>query len=448
MESGTVKPHSVLIVESLDRLSRAEILTALNLFTGILQADIQIYTVMDRRLYTAQTVNANPTDLIISITVMMRAHEESMTKSKRGLARWNQKRLNAATSNAAMTSRCPSWIKLVGGQYQLIPSHAATIRRIVGMMIAGHGRSAIVRTLNADGTPVVGGCRRWELSSIRSILISPALTGTFQPRQKNGQPVGEPLANYYPAVISDDQYYQMQAVTATRRRTVTAGRAGSVGRNLFGAILHDAKDGERLAITSNGPNVYLLNRACKARGGSGGIRFSYPAFERGFLEFIREVQISTAPETSHAATIEGKIVVVQTKADQLQAAMQDADAATFPRMIQMMKQIEQQIAALKVELEIERAKEHTPEYSTGDISIMADAMPTMEATERVEIRTRIRTAIAAVVERIDVKIQAENRTTKTAFVTVTLRGGNQRIYSVVTNGKEAMAIGTVPWSQV
>src|SRR5262245_10294917 len=40
VETGRVKPSAVLIVESLDRLSRAEVLAALTLFTRIIEAGV------------------------------------------------------------------------------------------------------------------------------------------------------------------------------------------------------------------------------------------------------------------------------------------------------------------------------------------------------------------------------------------------------------------------
>ena len=57
VETGKVKPGSVLLVESLDRLSRSEVMTSLNLFTQLLGQGISIVTLADSREYTRESIN-------------------------------------------------------------------------------------------------------------------------------------------------------------------------------------------------------------------------------------------------------------------------------------------------------------------------------------------------------------------------------------------------------
>lgn len=52
MNNGDIAPDSVLIVESLDRLSRQEVLKAFGQFASILGADIKIVTLIDGYEYT------------------------------------------------------------------------------------------------------------------------------------------------------------------------------------------------------------------------------------------------------------------------------------------------------------------------------------------------------------------------------------------------------------
>ena len=71
VEDGTIKPGSVLIVESLDRLSREEVGKALNTFLNLLGQDIDIVTLTDQKVYRK---GGNDMDLIMSILIMSRAH--------------------------------------------------------------------------------------------------------------------------------------------------------------------------------------------------------------------------------------------------------------------------------------------------------------------------------------------------------------------------------------
>jgi DNA invertase Pin-like site-specific DNA recombinase len=75
-----VEEGSFLIIESLDRLSRQEVLKSLGLFIEILGARVNIVTLTDGRTYTSAS---DFPDLTLSIAVMSRAHEESRTKSHR-----------------------------------------------------------------------------------------------------------------------------------------------------------------------------------------------------------------------------------------------------------------------------------------------------------------------------------------------------------------------------
>ena len=108
VRSGSVKRGSYLIVESLDRLSREQVLNAQSLFLSIIRAGINLVTLMDGKKYEAGKVDL--ADLITSLVIMSRAHEESLTKSKRIAAAWKNKRSDAAEK--PMTKWCPAWLTL------------------------------------------------------------------------------------------------------------------------------------------------------------------------------------------------------------------------------------------------------------------------------------------------------------------------------------------------
>ena len=120
IDSGAVKAGSYLLVESLDRLSRAEVMTALNQFTSILSKDILIVTLADNRVYTKDSIN-DIGNLMYSLMVMSRAHEESLTKSKRLSAAWENKRVKARDSGHKLTKTCPGWMELIKDDFQIIP---------------------------------------------------------------------------------------------------------------------------------------------------------------------------------------------------------------------------------------------------------------------------------------------------------------------------------------
>lgn len=74
---------SWLVVENLDRISRDDAWSALDIFKNILSRGIAVVTGMDEKVYKFADVKNNPTDLIISLLMFTRAHDESLTKKNR-----------------------------------------------------------------------------------------------------------------------------------------------------------------------------------------------------------------------------------------------------------------------------------------------------------------------------------------------------------------------------
>ena len=81
VREGSVKKGSTLLIESLDRLSRQEVEEALSQFLAIINAGIVIVTLADGQRYEKHKLEL--TQLIISLTVMSRAHEEIAVKRSR-----------------------------------------------------------------------------------------------------------------------------------------------------------------------------------------------------------------------------------------------------------------------------------------------------------------------------------------------------------------------------
>jgi DNA invertase Pin-like site-specific DNA recombinase len=116
VESGEIAAGSWLLVESLDRLSRQNVLDALGQFIDIIRAGITIVTLIDKQVYNRETTDSGK--LIISLTIMSRAYEESLTKSIRGKEAWQQKRDNALAK--PITKMCPMWLEVVDNRFVVL----------------------------------------------------------------------------------------------------------------------------------------------------------------------------------------------------------------------------------------------------------------------------------------------------------------------------------------
>lgn len=227
VKSGSIKPGSFLIVESLDRLSREQVLTAQSLFLSIVQAGINLVTLADGRLYPARTTDLG--DLIISLVIMSRAHEESQTKSLRVAAAWKNKRSKAADGKP-MTARCPAWLRLSADRasYEVIPDRVEIVRKIFEETIAGVGMYSIAKRLNKASVPAFVGKNGWHHSYIAKTLANRAVIGEFQPHVKvdsDRVPSGEPIKNYFPAIVTEDTLYRAQNAKSERKQSGSGRKA-------------------------------------------------------------------------------------------------------------------------------------------------------------------------------------------------------------------------------
>ena len=179
VEHGLVPANSYLLVESLDRLSRDQILEAQSLFLQIVTAGVTIVTLLDQRSYSVASLNMNPTDLIISLVYMMRANEESETKSVRLKAAWAARR--DRPGNTYHGGQCPGWIRPNAAKtgYELIPDRVEILQRIFRQTLDGVGLQTIARQLNEEAVPLFGrGNQRgklWQRALLRHMLVASAL---------------------------------------------------------------------------------------------------------------------------------------------------------------------------------------------------------------------------------------------------------------------------------
>jgi DNA invertase Pin-like site-specific DNA recombinase len=227
VERKEIPRGSWLLVESLDRLSRDDIEEALAQFLDIIRSGIVIATTSDNKVYRKGQLDL--AKLVISLTIMSRAHEESATKSYRVRDAWEKKRANAATT--PMTARCPEWLQLVDGKFEKIEERVAIVRQIFEWSASELGKRQIAARLNRktpdqEAIPAFRGQNGWQESSVQKILADEAVLGIFQPHRKvNGKrvPVGEPIPDYYPKIIDEALFWRARLAVESRTKGI-AGR--------------------------------------------------------------------------------------------------------------------------------------------------------------------------------------------------------------------------------
>ncbi|WP_219094947.1 recombinase family protein [Pseudomonas sp. UMAB-40] len=364
VQSGAIERGSYLLVESLDRLSREKVSTALPRFMDLLNSGVRVVTLSDNRLYTE---DFNELDLIISIVQMSRAHNESEIKAQRLSASWDNKKHQARTELKPLGKACPAWLEVVGGKYQPIPDRVATIQLIFQLAIDGYGQGVIPRMLNERGVPVFGSRNRnhsgkWGTSSVSKILGNRALLGEYQPTATIGgvrTNDGEPITGFFPVVVTEDVFYQAQAVRAERRIHRTGGQTKRF--NVLQGLVKCSTCGDAMHLVNKGrpPKGATYIQCHSARKGvcdSGYVRIERAeAVLREILtkvDSLSLVQSSDGETRKQLTTVAGKLETVTQRHAQMS---EDYFVSPSTGVAQMIARLEGEQEALK--LERERLKE-------------------------------------------------------------------------------------------
>jgi DNA invertase Pin-like site-specific DNA recombinase len=249
VQAGRVPTGSYLVVENLDRLSRDSIFEAQELFTKLVRASIKVVTLSDGQIYDRETITKNPLQLIISITVLTRAHEESQIKSERLCAAWANKR-NRIALGEKMSLLCPKWLRLSPDRrsYVPIPERVRLVERIFQLYRTGKGVRAIVNMLNRENVPPFvgpGGMKgeAWHPTTVMRLLKNRAVIGEFSPGMRRNNRVlatFDPVPDYFPAVLSKELFASVQQILKAHSFHRPRGRSGF---NVFSRLAFDRNTG-------------------------------------------------------------------------------------------------------------------------------------------------------------------------------------------------------------
>jgi DNA invertase Pin-like site-specific DNA recombinase len=148
IKDGKIPRDAVILVESQDRLSRLDPLTALDSFRSILSLGVSVVTLQDNKVWTKASLTGESFgDLVLSLVSADRFWSESDVKSRRVRAAWEIARKEAASSKKIITASAPAWLLREGEKWKVIPERANVVRKIFELHAGGMGAQAICRRL-------------------------------------------------------------------------------------------------------------------------------------------------------------------------------------------------------------------------------------------------------------------------------------------------------------
>ncbi|MCE0826581.1 recombinase family protein [Buttiauxella sp. A2-C2_NF] len=206
VREGIIPDDSWLYVENLDRLTRQEVTTAQKLFIDLLELGLTLVTGMDKRVYTLESVNQNPTDLMISILMFSRANEESKTKQSRTLANVEilvERHKQGLPVNIKSCGKHPFWIDDTGSQYEAVrqhPEYWIIAREAIDQFLLGYGIYKVKRYLDEKYPNGLNG-KEWDYQVLKRMRENRALIGERTIKVGNRE---HKLIGYYPSLCTDE----------------------------------------------------------------------------------------------------------------------------------------------------------------------------------------------------------------------------------------------------
>jgi len=423
IEDGEIDTGSYLLIESLDRLSRDDVLDALQLFISIISSGIIIVTLMDKMVYSRDSIKKDYSQLIISLTIMSRAHDESLQKSQRISMSWEKKR--QLSNQKKLTSKCPAWLKLDKdkGEFKIIKKRANLVKEIYEQSKNGMGNFSIARYLNKKGIESWGKSNGWHPSYIQKLLNNRSVLGEFQPHKfdKNTRvPTGTPISSYFPQIIEDDLYYLVKA--AKENRKSGGGRKGKTLSNLFSRIAKCGYCGTTMQFINKGKppkgGQYLICGNAHRNLGCHKTTWIYKDFETSFLTYVSEISLKDIfdPKTSNTTnTLSQQIVTKEQKLKENEKQLnklKDAfrKTSTPPQtFMEMANNLEDENAILEKEInklkgKIIEAKREPKQLKSSQkkVSLFLKRMSSLKDNELLDIRSKISQHIQNLIRQIDV----------------------------------------------
>jgi DNA invertase Pin-like site-specific DNA recombinase len=430
---GKVPRGSVLIVESLDRLSRDQVQQALQLLLSILSLGVSVVTLVPER--EIQPDSEDTFALLEPLVIFARSHEESVMKSHRRKFGWKKLRDKARQGSGPMCRKCPAWLELADGKFRVLPGRAEVVRRIYSLATDGYGLHRIAQRLTKDGVPAFGKGGKWIRAYIAKILKSQAAIGVYQPCRMDGRkavPDGPAIPGYYPAVITEQEWSDAQAAirgraadyddagkfAKGRRGSPSAGRRGRGDEEtcLFTGLLHNARNGERLHVSpcvgkrrqDGSRKLYHYLASTRDTGlPEGGPRIEYSVFEAAVLSRLQELKpADIMADDGHIngreaeiARLSGRLLDIDNRLERAQARARTAeDFDAFLGLIESLHSERKTVGGKLAKLRERKASK--PATDLGEVQGLLGMLANAPAEQQAELRGKLKRRVRQIVSGI------------------------------------------------
>lgn len=423
IDRGRVPKGATLIVESVDRLSRERPEEAVPFLLSIINKGVRIVTLSPTEMVFEQGMDMGP--MMMLLLESYRGHGESARKKDLCSQAWGELKRKAREEKKPLGKNLhPAWVAIDGDRHVLIPEKAEAVRTVFELAAAGWSTPAITRHLNETGVPAIGRKGVWVRSYVQKILTDPAAVGTYQPAFGSDRKVkdGEPIEDYWPAVVSPQLYERVRAGMTERATRLPRRRPPRVSHPLQG-LLVDALDGCGMyTLTLKGRKYVVSQKGFDdPRGDSHRRPFPLDALQTGLLSKMQELasaDLFADPSAGELAAVTSKLAAAERR---LRVAVErfeaDPENATWAGKVDQYDRERRLLAKELAEVRADAANP-LPERWEEAVALMAEREP-----------ARLRLALAAVVNEVRVLVVPRGQT-RLCAAQVFFAGGAVRSYLI------------------
>lgn len=452
VEDGRIADGSVLVVEGLDRLSRAEPIQAQAQLAQIINAGITVVTASDGREYNRSGLKAQPMDLVYSLLVMIRAHEESDTKSKRvkaAIRRQCEGWVAGTYRGIIRNGKDPQWLHWDGQAFQLVPERVEGVRLVIELFRQGYGSVRIIREMTERGLAVT--TKGITALQVHRLVRLPALMG-IKVLELDGETYR--LEGYYPPILTADEFADLSLQVEGRVRRKGKGEipglvtglgityCGYCGTAVVGQnVMHRAKsdgslsDGHRRLICVG----YSHNSGCPIGGSC-----SVVPIEKALMSYCTDrMNLSSLLEGNNQSqqlqvrlsTAKAESALIEQQLERVSEALLAAEGGAAPLIfVRKARELEDLHAAKQKE--VAQAERELVAVSNRDRPGLAEAWERLASGVEMldfDARMKVRHLVRETFERIVVYhhgMQASNREGKVIDLLLVGKGGQPRLLRI------------------
>jgi DNA invertase Pin-like site-specific DNA recombinase len=452
--AGKFRPGTVIVVEAWDRLGRLPPDEQTALVFELLKTGVSIGVCRLGRIFTREGLRTDEWITLQAFIVM--AYNESKQKSVRVGSAWKEKRRRARAGehqrptesmgpwSTILTKRFPLWIRLgKDDKPELIPEKAKVVRLVFRLAGKGYGVSRMAAKLHRDGVVPLNGTV-WSKSVLGRLMGDRRVLGEMELCGEGRRPDGEPVKDYFPRVVSDDEWAAARAGAKARKheRGPVGGKVNQV--NLFQSLVKDAKDGGayfmiarqgRKGHTSTGRGTYALQNLNSTNGLAKCRTFPHDVFEAALLRHIEEVNPAEVVGVEDQGpnlvdVLEGQLSEVMTELAEIKADLAAKRVRYSAMLANRVADLEESKGRLEREIEVARHQaSHPLEEAWQEGKSLVEVV--LGAQDVEEAKLRLRAVLRRIVEKV-VLLVVPRGTCRLAAVQVKYTGGEYRDIIIVS----------------